>query len=153
MRNQAWLEQQLTTIWKDYFADVPEYNPVRIEFGLRARTRLGSISVDPKQPGVTRIRITGWFRYEEIPKDIVHSVIVHEMCHYAHGFHSGGQQQHSYPHAGGVVRREFTERGLESLYLKQQHYLKNQWPDFVKRHCKPITKRRRKSKNMLSIFG
>lgn len=153
MRNQAWLESQLNTIWTNYFADVPEYNPVRIEFGRRARTRLGSISIDPKQPGVTRIRVTGWFRYEKIPQDIVHSVIVHEMCHYAHGFHSGGQQQYSYPHAGGVIRREFAERGLEEWYGRQQTWLKTEWPRFLAAHEPAKRHKRGKRRKRLSFFG
>lgn len=155
MRDKTWLEQQLQDIWQTYFSDIPEYNPVWVEFGRRARTRLGSIRIDPKNSNQTIIRVTGWFKYPEIPVDIVRSVIVHEMCHYAHGFHSGGEQQHTYPHAGGVIRKEFEQRGLEELYDKQQAWMREDWPRFLRKHCqrnyrpKTNTKRRKK----LSFFG
>ena len=156
MRSQDWLDKQLEYVWSRHFPDVPEYNPVRIEFGRRARTRLGSISIDPKQAHVSRIRITGWFRYEEIPESIVHSVIVHEMCHYAHGFNSHAKQRHKHPHAGGVIRKEFADRGLEHLYDYQQQWLKKQWPRFIKKHHNSTTgssTRSRGSRIKLSIFG
>lgn len=155
MRDQTWLEQQLQDIWQTYFADVPEYNPVRVEFGRRARTQLGSIRIDPKNAAQTLIRVTGWFRYSEIPMDIVWSVLVHEMCHYAHGFHSGIEKQHSYPHAGGVIRKEFEQRGLGELYDRQQTWLREEWPRFLRKHeqrsyrPKTDTKRRK----LLSFFG
>ncbi|PSO43079.1 hypothetical protein BRC19_02460 [Candidatus Saccharibacteria bacterium QS_5_54_17] len=136
MRDQAWLQQQLGEIWRLHFPDVQERNPVRIMFGRRAYRRLGSISTDPQDPEQTIIRVTGWFQYPQIPVEIVRSVIVHEMCHYAHGFHSGGAQQHTYPHAGGVIRREFAERDLEELYDRQQEWLREEWPKFLRKHYK-----------------
>lgn len=153
-RNQQWLQERVTQLWSEYFADMPEYNPVRVEFGRRARTRLGSISLDPKQPDVSRIRVTGWFRDPAVPERIVDSVLVHELCHYAHGFHSGGEQQHRHPHAGGVVRREFAERGLEELYDYQQLWLKTQWPKFLRSRGEPVVRqRRRKRRKRLVLFG
>ena len=156
MRDQAWIDRQLNYVWEAYFSDVPEHNPVRIEFGRRARTRLGSISSDPSQPHISRIRLTGWFRYEEVPESIVHSVIVHEMCHYAHGFHSSAERQHRHPHAGGVIRKEFADRGLEALYDYQQQWLKTQWPRFIKKHYNGTTLSKAKSRKRrikLSLFG
>lgn len=155
MRDNTWLERQLREVWHRHFSDVSEYNPVRIEFGQRARTRLGSIRVDPKNPGQTLIRVSGWFARPEVPVDIVHSVIIHEMCHYAHGFHSGGEQQHTYPHAGGVVRKEFEQRGMGELYDRQQKWIRDEWPTFLQKHeqrnhgQKRNTSRRRK----LPFFG
>lgn len=155
MRDQTWLRQQLHDIWQTYFLDVPEYNPVRVEFGRRARTRLGSIRIDPKNSEQTVIRVTGWFQYPEIPVEIVRSVLVHEMCHYAHGFHSGIEQQHTYPHAGGVIRKEFEQRDLGELYDRQQTWLRESWPAFLRTHeqrsyrPKTNTKRRR----ILPFFG
>ncbi len=156
MRNQEWIERQLNYVWKTYFFDVPEHNPVYIEFGRRARTRLGSISLDPNQPQTSRIRITGWFRYEEVPVSVVHSVIIHEMCHYAHGFHSSAEQRHKHPHAGGVIRKEFADRGLEDLYDYQQQWLKTQWPRFIKKYYKPTSPNKKKPighRIKLSLFG
>lgn len=156
MRDQAWLDKQLDYVWQEHFADVPEHNPVRIEFGRRARTRLGSISFDPKQPNVSRIRITGWFRHEEVPEPIVQSVIVHEMCHYAHGFQSAANRERRHPHAGGVIRKEFAGRGLEDLYDYQSQWLKTEWPQFIARHYSPTTRKKvkhSKRRRRISIFG
>lgn len=155
MRDQTWLRQQLHDIWQTYFADVPEYNSVQVEFGRRARTRLGSIRINPSNSEQTIIRVTGWFKYPEIPVEIVRSVLVHEMCHYAHGFHSGIEQQHTYPHAGGVIRKEFEQRDLGELYDRQQTWLREEWPRFLRKHYQRnyIPKTNRKRRKKLSFFG
>lgn len=149
-RNQAWLDDLLHSVWEGHFRDVKRVNNIRIEFGRRARRRLGSISVDREDSKVSVIRVNGWFREDEIPEFLVRSVIVHELCHYAHGFNSGSaNRQHQYPHAGGVVRREFSERGLAELYDQQQSWLKQNWPRFISRRY-PISPRRSSSRGRSS---
>ena len=133
-RDQAWLAQLLDDTWDRYFGDVPQDNIVRIEFGRKARTRLGSIRVDAKDRGVSIITLNGLFRSEEIPEMVVRATLVHELCHYAHGFNSPVLQNKRYPHAGGVMKREFTERGLLELYLTQRRWLKTNWPGVVEKH-------------------
>lgn len=131
-RDQAWLNDLLHSVWGSHFSDVERVNNIRIEFGRRARRRLGSISVDRNDSKISVIRVNGWFRESEIPEFLIRSVVVHELCHYAHGFNSGSsRRQHQYPHAGGVVRQEFSERGLAELYDQQQSWLKQNWPRFI----------------------
>lgn len=134
MRDDKYLVQLLDDIWDQHFSDVPQTNIVRIVYGRKAKNRLGSIRVDPNDREVSIITINGLFRDEVIPENIIKATIVHELSHYAHGFNSPLQQKFRHPHAGGVMRREFKERGLEDLYLEQRKWLKEHWPGFVQRN-------------------
>lgn len=149
-RDQDWLNHLLDRTIDKYFSDMDRINDIRIEFGRRARRRLGSIAVDPNNSNISIIRINGWFRSMEVPEYIVQSVIVHELCHYAHGFNSGaGETTHRHPHAGGVIRKEFEERGLAKLYDAQQQWLKHNWPQFImKNHARPLTAKRTTKKRL-----
>lgn len=132
-RDNAWLVQVLDKIWDNYFADVPQDNDVRIEFGRRAKRRLGSISLDPGDLKTSIITMNGLFKDQEIPEFVVEATIVHELTHYAHGFNSPLEQSKTHPHAGGVMRREFAERGLLELYLQQKRWLKENWAGVIER--------------------
>ncbi len=132
-RDQAWLQQLLDETWDEYFADVPQQNDVRISFGRRAKRRLGSISLDPNDRNTSLITMNGLFKNPEVPVFVVQATLVHELTHYAHGFNSPLDQKQTHPHAGGVMRREFAERGLLQLYLQQKRWLKAEWPAFVGR--------------------
>jgi hypothetical protein len=133
MRDELWLQQMLDTAWDTHFSDVPQANDVRIIFGRRTKRRLGSIGLDPLQRDVSVITINGLFRLPEVPEFVVTGTIVHELTHYAHGFNSPLDQSQVHPHAGGVMRREFAERGLLSLYLDQKRWLKDYWPALIAR--------------------
>lgn len=141
-RDEAWLQQLLDETWDKYFSDVPQANDVRIVFGRRAKRRLGSISLDPKNPEVSVITMNGLFRLLEVPEFVVLATLVHEMTHYAHGFNSPLEQRQQHPHAGGVMRREFEERGLLSLYLEQRKWLKENWAGIVMAHLGVNAQRR-----------
>lgn len=145
MRDELWLQQMLDETWDRYFSEVPQANIVRIVFGKRAKRQLGSIRLDPKDPSVTIITMNGLFRSEAIPEFVVQSTLVHELIHYAHGFNSPLDQQHKHPHAGGVIRKEYAERGLEHLYTEQQKWFKANWPGVVRANFAPPRPRRRKS--------
>ncbi|HEY2004374.1 MAG TPA: hypothetical protein VGH44_04665 [Candidatus Saccharimonadia bacterium] len=132
-RDNGWLQQVLDKIWDNYFANVPQENDVRIEFGRRAKRRLGSISLDPRDGKTSLITMNGIFRDPTIPEFVVEATIVHELTHYAHGFNSPLEQAQAHPHAGGVMRREFAERGLLELYLQQKRWLKDNWAGVVQR--------------------
>jgi len=134
MRDDKWLHQLLDEIWDQYFFDVMQDNIVRIRFGRKAKTRLGSIMVRPEEPDVSIITINGIFRDEAIPLLVIQATIVHELSHYAHGFNSPLTRQFKHPHAGGVMRREFSERGLLELYVHQKQWLKAYWPQVVRKH-------------------
>jgi hypothetical protein len=132
-RDQAWLQQMLDKIWDNYFTDVPQVNDVRITFGRRAKRRLGSISLDPANANSSVIVINSVFKDTTIPEFVIEATVVHELTHYAHGFNSPLEQVQRHPHAGGVMRREFAERGLLELYLQQKRWLKANWPGVVER--------------------
>jgi hypothetical protein len=133
LRDQAWLQQLLDETWDRYFVDVPQDNDVRIVFGRRAKRRLGSIALDPNDHHTSVITMNGLFKSPEVPEYVVQATLVHELTHYAHGFNSPLDQRQVHPHAGGVMRREFAERGLLELYLQQKRWLKSQWPIFIAR--------------------
>lgn len=143
-RDEIWLQQLLDATWDRYFSEVPQANIVRIVFGKRAKRQLGSIRLDPKDPTITIITMNGLFKDPAIPEFVVQSTLVHELIHYAHGFNSPLDQQHKHPHAGGVVRKEYAERGLEHLYLDQQKWLKAHWPEIVRANFTPPKPRRRR---------
>jgi len=130
-RDDAWLHQLLDDTWDCYFNDVPQDNIVRIKFGRKARTRLGSISLDRNEPDVSVITMNGHFRDPAIPEFVVQATLVHELTHYAQGFNSPHQQAQAHPHAGGVMKREFTERGALELYIRQKRWLKTNWRNYI----------------------
>lgn len=142
MRDDIWLQEILDQTWDSYFSDVPQDNIVRIEFGRKARTRLGSIKLDRNDHSVTVITMNGLFKNPEIPEFVVVSTLVHELIHYAHGFNSPLEQKHRHPHAGGVIRKEYAERGLEYLYVDQKKWLKLNWPTIVRANFTPPQRRR-----------
>ncbi|MEX0932099.1 MAG: hypothetical protein WDZ81_00650 [Candidatus Saccharimonadales bacterium] len=143
MRDQKWLEQFFRSIWREHFSDVKEETPVKIVFGRNTKNRLGSLKFEPKKKQ-SLLRVNGLFRYEDVPEIVIKATIVHEMCHYAHGFHSHLPQKHKYPHSGGVIRAEFKERGLEDLYLQQKKWLKNNWKDIVQQYLPHMVKKKRR---------
>lgn len=130
-RDDAWLHQLLDDTWDTYFSDVPQDNIVRIRFGRRAKTRLGSISLDKNEPDVSLITMNGLFRDEAIPEYVVQATLVHELTHYAHGFNSPHERAQRHPHAGGVMKREFDERGALELYKQQKKWLKENWRNYI----------------------
>lgn len=152
MRSNDWLEKQLEFLLKNYFADVPITNPIEIRFGREAKYRFGSIRlVKPKglksprrqtrfvgsfpnrvwnsltsreTPQKSIITITSMFARESIPVGVVRYTIAHELCHYAHGFSSANRRLFKYPHHGGVVNAELTERGAKHLISSFKKWLK-----------------------------
>jgi hypothetical protein len=126
-RDDAWLQSVLDKIWDNYFSDVVQDNDVRIVFGRRTKRRLGSISLDPRDRKTSLITMNGLFRSRDVPEFVVEATIVHELTHYAHGFNSPLEQKNPHPHAGGVMKREFAERGLSELYTLQKKWLKANW--------------------------
>ena len=150
-RDEAWLQGILDKIWDNYFADVPQTNDVRIVLGRRTKRRLGSISLDPADRRTTIITINGLFRREDIPEYVVEGTIFHELAHYAHGFNSPLKQAQTHPHAGGVMRREFAERGLLELYLQQKRWLKEHWTHILETEFQPSVRRRSSNARRRSV--
>ncbi len=130
MRSNAWLREQLENLLQEQFSDMPRPNHISIEFGRQARRRLGSIrmSRDKKR---SHILINGHLRADEVPEQIICSVIAHELCHYAHGFCSPLPQKYKNPHSGGIIPRELKKRGLHLLFEYEKEWTKNHWPRIV----------------------
>ena len=113
-RNDVWLLSRLDYLWTNYFSDVKQANKVFIKFGRFSKLRLGSIRMD-KLTKYTFITITGMFKNENIPTEVIDHTIAHELCHYTHGFSSPNPRLHKYPHHGGVILKELENRGLSKL--------------------------------------
>lgn len=113
-RDNAWLVSRLDYLWRNFFGDVKQENPVKIRFGRYSKYRLGSIRYSNSSK-VSLITITGMFKKGSIPVEVVDQTIAHEMCHYAHGFSSPKTRLHKYPHHGGVINKELRSRNLDCL--------------------------------------
>lgn len=113
-RDDVWLLERLNYLWDNYFPDVAQINPVFIRFGRYSKYRLGSIRLE-KTTKKSYITITGMFKDETIPIEVVDHTIAHEMCHYTHGFSSPKPRLHKYPHHGGVIKKELAARNLDNL--------------------------------------
>lgn len=142
-RDSEWLENMLADIWLHHFSDIRQDNEVVIKWGRKARRRLGSISQDPEDKHTSIITVNRIFQDLEVPEEIIKATIVHEMTHYAHGFNSPLAQKHRHPHSGGVIKREFAERGLEELYVIQKCWLKANWERVLAKYFPPSTRVRR----------
>lgn len=123
-RNDLWLLSRLDFIWSKYFDDIHQKNRVYIKFGRFAKYRLGSIRLKNKTKD-SLITITSMFKNLSIPQEVVDHTIGHELVHYAHGFSSVHPRLHRYPHAGGVVKREMSERGMGYLYEAYKEWIKS----------------------------
>jgi hypothetical protein len=138
VRDEAWLQGILDKIWDNYFPEVVQENDVRIVFGRRTKRRLGAISLDPTDRTTSIITMNSVFRRDDIPEFVVEATIFHELTHYAHGFNSPLAKAQAHPHAGGVMRREFAERGLLDLYLQQKKWLKEHWVEILAAEFAPV---------------
>ena len=124
MRDNSWLEKRLDIIWNKYFTDVPRKNRVSIRFGRAATYRFGSIRQSYIDVS-TQIIINGRFKSSNLPQRIVDHTIAHELVHYAQGFSSPHPRLHRYPHRGGVIDKELSERGLAHLVAFYKRWVKN----------------------------
>lgn len=140
MRDDKWLFHKLDQVWDEYFPDVPQENDVRIVWGRRAKTRLGSIKLDVKdmrqriggkEHPATIITINSLFKDPAIPEFVVTATIAHELSHYAHGFNSPLERKYQTPHAGGVVHYEMHSRGLSDVLKKQKKWLRENWREYI----------------------
>jgi len=150
MRDKKYLENLLYDIWESSFCDIPRLNVVDIKFGKYSKRQLGSIRmikdrgifnryvkkleldeyvIDNKS--VSLITITKYFTEENIPEYVIRSTIVHELCHYAHGFNSPLKRLYKHPHRGGVIRKEFASRNLSNIYIDSKKWLKDNWIQIV----------------------
>lgn len=113
-RDDVWLLSRLDYLWSNYFPDVKQVNKVFIRFGRYSKLRLGSIRMD-RASRSSYITISGMFKDDRVPVEVIDHTIAHELCHYTHGFSSPKTRLHKYPHHGGVIRKELENRGLYNL--------------------------------------
>lgn len=125
---------------KRYFSDLEVPNDLYITFGRKGKRQLGKISKIPKTKFGDRIRgkfdtlitINSYFKDTKIPEYVVDGTIIHELCHYAHGFSSPLPQLCRYPHQGGIVKAEMIKRGAGEIYLNENKWLKHEWQKYLK---------------------
>jgi len=139
LRDNKWLESRLNKLIANYFADIKINNDLFICFGKKSKRQLGKISKMPNTRIGDRIRgkfdtlitINSHFRNSEVPEFVVDGTIIHELCHYAHGFSSPLPQLSRYPHQGGIVKKEMIRRGAGDIYLAEKGWLKNNWQKHI----------------------
>jgi len=149
-RDNKWLENKLFDIWEDHFSDIPRKNLVLIKFGKKAKRQLGCIKwahkktrgisklverygdIDQDDKRVSVIIITKYFQNLDIPEDIIDATIIHELCHYSHGFNSPLNQIFDHPHQGGIIRKEFEKRGLGKLHKFSKKWIKENWIKIIR---------------------
>ncbi len=140
-RDNRWLESKLNCLVSKYFSDIEIKNDLYIGFGRKSSRQLGKIS---KQRAASFgkiisgrfdsvITINSHFKNLEVPEYVVEGTIIHELCHYAHGFSSPLPQLSRYPHQGGIVKREMFIRGAGDIYHKEKKWLRDNWPNFLKK--------------------
>ncbi|HLD11758.1 MAG TPA: hypothetical protein VJB91_02545 [Patescibacteria group bacterium] len=133
LRSQSWLSFQFSRLWQLHFSDVPTVNPITVRFGRFAKTRLGSIKRKKVRGSASTITVTGFFRYPDVPEQVVLATLAHEITHYLHGFHSDLPQLQKYPHEGNIVDKELQKRGLSDVVRFQKKWLTLHWRKVVRR--------------------
>ena len=133
-------------VWEEYFNDVPRKNFVLTNFGKYAKRQLGCIKYATERTRVNTllkryredieiqdadtvsvILLTKYFKDSAIPEFVLVSTLSHEICHYAHGFHSPLDKKYQYPHQGGVVKKEMFNRGLKEFLEESEAWLRSNW--------------------------
>ena len=146
VRDNKYLENLLYDIWENHFCDVARLNLVTIKYGKHSKRQLGSIKLIKdsrifdryikkynlnkevfENPTVSLITITRYFSYDHIPEYVIKATIVHELCHYTHGFSSPLERIYKHPHRGGVIKKEFQKRELLDIYTDSKKWIKENW--------------------------
>ena len=145
-RDNKFLENLLYDIWENHFCDVARLNLVTIKYGKHSKRQLGSIKLIKdsrtfdryvkkynlnkevfENPTVSLITLTRYFSYDHIPEYVIKATIVHELCHYTHGFSSPLERIYKHPHRGGVIKKEFQKRELLDIYTDSKKWIKENW--------------------------
>lgn len=150
VRDNKYLENLLYDIWENNFCDVARLNLVAIKYGKHSKRQLGSIKwiKDSKtferyikkyelskdifeDKSVSLITLTKYFSYDYIPEYVIRATIVHELCHYTHGFNSPLKRVYTHPHRGGVIKKEFQKRDLLNIYTDSKKWIKENWINVI----------------------
>jgi hypothetical protein len=138
-------------VWEEYFNDVPRKNFVITKFGKYAKRQLGCIKYATEKTkvqtllnkykedigvqdvdSISVILLTRYFVNESVPEFLLVSTLSHEICHYAHGFHSPLPKKYKYPHKGNIVEREMVDRGLGEILDNSEAWLKENWLEIIR---------------------
>ena len=153
LRDNNYLQNLMYEVWEEYFNDVPRKNFVAAKFGKYAKRQLGCIKYATKNTkvksllekyseeidsqdvdSVSIIVLTRYFKNEDVPEYVLVATLAHELCHYAHGFHSPLVKKYKYPHKGGVVNKELKKRGLDDITEKSDIWLKENWLNILRKY-------------------
>lgn len=134
LRDGKWLQARLDCLCKEYFSDLPAGLPIRIVFGTPSLHLLGSIR---SRNGECILRLSGLYRWMEVPEWVVDATIVHELAHYVHGFGSGLERMHTHAHRGGVVDAELERRGLVGMSRNAKQWRSQHWMAMYERFYGP----------------
>lgn len=142
IRNHNWLENRFEYLLRTYFSDIEVPNKLTIRFSKKSKRQLGCIAKRYPKTILGRIkghfeseiRINGYFRDLSIPEEVIDGTIIHELCHYVHGFSSPLPQKLRYPHQGGAIKHEMIKRGAGDIYLFEKKWLKVNWQEYLKRN-------------------
>lgn len=123
------LSLALSSIWQQYFADVPQANAIEIAYCRPWKSRLGLIrmSLDGTR---SFIGINSLLYHKAVPNEVLLTTIAHELAHYAHGFGSPLPQLYEHPHANNVVTNELVQRGLGDMFVVCDAWINDHWYDF-----------------------
>ncbi len=134
LRDETWLQARLDALCKEHFSDLPAGFPIRIVFGAPSLHVLGSIR--PRN-GESLIRLSGLYRWIEVPEWVADATIVHELAHYVHGIGSGLERLYPHAHRGGVVDAELERRGLGEMSRKAKQWRSQHWMALYERFYGP----------------
>lgn len=139
LRDAAWLQSRLESLFHAYYSDAPAGYPIAIHFGPRARYRYGSIYSVGKQ---CHILINRLFAHPEVPEYVIDATICHELAHYVHGYGSGLKKRYSHPHRGGVVDKEMKSRNCWHFEERASIWRKECWKGYYDSLATDATKRK-----------
>lgn len=140
LRDAAWLENRLESLWRAYYSDVPSGYPIAIHFGPRARYRYGSIYSVGSQ---CHILINRLFAHPDVPDYVIDATICHELAHYVHGYGSGLAKRYAHPHRGGVVDKEMQARNCWHFEEQACTWRKEHWKGLYDAKASDATARRK----------
>jgi hypothetical protein len=136
VRDAVWLRDEVDSIWRHYFADVPRINSVDVSFRRPWMRRLGVISLS-EDAQTTRIGLNSLLAHRDVPYCLPLITVAHELVHYGHGFGSPLPRRFSHPHRGGIVTTELRARGLADELDEYGRWIQQHWWSFYARHARP----------------
>jgi hypothetical protein len=130
VRDQAWLVDQLNTVWGTWFPDVDRVTPVSIRYVRPWKRRLAVIYLTDDDRR-TFIGVNRLLRDPRVPYTVFLVTLAHELAHYAHGFGSHHPRRYRHPHRGNVIQRELTRRGLADELRFYTEWTNDSWFDLL----------------------